>query len=88
MDKVFEYGKKILDENPDIVKNKGKNLNISQLERIELLVKTVKEELVKDYDKFIVKIIQIYFYFHSIKKRMLLFLQLHFCHKTLFRSAS
>lgn len=32
-----------------------------QSDRVELLVKIIKEELVKDYESFIVKIIQIYY---------------------------
>ena len=36
-------------------------LDIKQEDRIGLLVKSIKEELVKEYDKFIVKIIQLYF---------------------------
>ena len=51
----------IIRYNPDIVKNKGKQINIKQCARIDLLVKTIKEELVKEYDTFIVKIIQIYY---------------------------
>jgi hypothetical protein len=51
----------IIRYNPDIVKNKGKMLDIKQEDRIGLLVKSIKEELVKEYDKFIVKIIQLYF---------------------------
>jgi hypothetical protein len=51
----------IIRYNPDIVRNKGIMLDIKQEDRIGLLVKSIKEELVKEYDKFIVKIIQIYF---------------------------
>jgi len=51
----------IIRYNPDIIKNKGKNIDIKQGERIDLLVKNIKEEIVKDYEKFIVKIIQIYY---------------------------
>jgi hypothetical protein len=51
----------IIRYNPDIVKNKNKILDIKQDDRIELLVKIIKEELVKEYDSFIVKIIQIYY---------------------------
>ena len=35
--------------------------NISESDRIDLLVKTIKEELVKSYEKFIVKIIQLFY---------------------------
>ena len=51
----------IIRYNPDIIKNKGKIIEIKQEKRINLLVKNIKEELVKDYDNFIVKIIQIYY---------------------------
>ena len=51
----------IIRYNPDVVKNKGKQININQPDRIDLLVKTIKKELVKEYDKFIVKIIQLYY---------------------------
>ena len=51
----------IIRYNPDIVKNNNKTLKINQVDRINLLVKTIKEELVKKYDTFIVKIIQIYY---------------------------
>lgn len=47
--------------NPDTTKNKGKKLNLKLCDKIGLLVKTIKEELVKDYDKFQVKLIQLYF---------------------------
>jgi hypothetical protein len=51
----------IIRYNPDTVTNKGKAIEIKQLDRIDLLVKTIKEELVKDYDKFIVKTVQLYY---------------------------
>ena len=51
----------IIRYNPDVVKNKGKKIDIKQCDRIDLLVKTIKEELVKDYETFIVKTIQIYY---------------------------
>jgi hypothetical protein len=51
----------IIRYNPDTTKNKGKIIEINQEKRINLLVKSIKEELVKDYDKFIVKIIQLYY---------------------------
>jgi len=47
--------------NPDIIKNNGKHVTISQCERVDLLVKTVKEELVKQYDLFLVKIVQLFY---------------------------
>ena len=51
----------IIRYNPDTVKHKDKPLTISQSDRIDLLVKTIKKELVKEYDTFIVKIIQLYY---------------------------
>jgi hypothetical protein len=51
----------IIRYNPDIVKNKGKILTIKNADRIDLLVKTIKDELVKEYDTFIVKTIQLYY---------------------------
>ena len=51
----------IIRYNPDTIKNKGKIIEIKQEERINLLVKSIKEELVKDYEKFIVKLIQLYY---------------------------
>lgn len=51
----------IIRYNPDIIKNKGIIQNISESDRIDLLVKTIKEELVKPYEKFIVKIIQLFY---------------------------
>ena len=51
----------IIRYNPDVVKNKGKKIDIKQCDRIDLLVKTIKEELVKDYEIFIVKIIQLFY---------------------------
>ena len=47
--------------NPDTVRNNGKILNISQLDRITLLVDTIKQELSDEYDTFIIKLIQIYY---------------------------
>ena len=51
----------IIRYNPDTIKNKGKNISISNAERIDLLVKTIKYELIKDYDAFIVKTIQLFY---------------------------
>ena len=51
----------IIRYNPDVVKNKDKKIDIKQCDRIDLLVNTIKEELVKDYETFIVKTIQIYY---------------------------
>jgi len=47
--------------NPDITRHKGKNLNLVLSDKIDLLVNTIKNELVKDYNNFQVKLIQLYF---------------------------
>ena len=36
-------------------------MKLNLCDKIDLLVEVIKEELTKDYDKFIVKIIQLYF---------------------------
>jgi len=51
----------IIRYNPDIIKNNGKIVNITQSDKIDLLVKIIKEELTKNYDEFIVKIIQVFY---------------------------
>jgi hypothetical protein len=47
--------------NPDKTYNKKKEVKIEQLEKLSVLIKTIKEELSKDHDKFCVKIIQLYY---------------------------
>ena len=47
--------------NPDNVRNKNKLLEINPIDRINLLVKTIKKELVKEYDTFLVKVIQLFY---------------------------
>jgi hypothetical protein len=47
--------------NPDIIKNNGKQIYINNNERIDLLVKVIKEELTKDYNIFMVKVIQLFY---------------------------
>jgi len=66
----------IIRYNPDIIRNAGKQVNISQCYRIELLVKTIKDELVKTYDIFMVKIIQVFYddnyeLYQSIKEEII-----------------
>lgn len=51
----------IIRYNPDKIKNKKKEINIDRNVRLELLVKTIKDELVNDYDKFVVKTIQLFY---------------------------
>ena len=47
--------------NPDKIKNNKTTIDIPQKDRIDLLIKIVKEELTKDYENFVVKIIQLYY---------------------------
>ena len=47
--------------NPDTVRHKGKPLNITQSERITLLVDTINKELMANYDTFVIKLIQLYY---------------------------
>jgi hypothetical protein len=47
--------------NPDTTKHKDKKLNLELCDKIDLLVVTIKNELVKEYDTFIVKQIQLYY---------------------------
>ena len=51
----------IIRYNPDIIKNKNKVIKVSNSDKLDLLVKTIKDELVKEYDTFIVKNIQLYY---------------------------
>jgi hypothetical protein len=51
----------IIRYNPDTVKHNGNYLDIPQSQRIDLLVKTVKDELVTLYETFMVKIVQIFY---------------------------
>jgi predicted ester cyclase len=47
--------------NPDTVRNKGKQLNINQIDRVNLLVDTINQELSAVYEQFTIKLIQIYY---------------------------
>jgi hypothetical protein len=51
--------------NPDKIKNNDndndKEINIKNSDRLDLLVRIIKEELIKPYEEFVVKIIQIYY---------------------------
>ena len=49
----------IIRYNPDIIRNNGKQITIHQGVRVDLLVETIKAELVKSYDTFVVKTIQV-----------------------------
>lgn len=51
----------IIRYNPDVVRNKGKQLHVSQQERMGLLVETIKTELTREYESFVVKVVQIYY---------------------------
>ena len=47
--------------NPDKIKNNDKEIIIKNSDRLDLLVRIIKEELIKPYEEFVVKIIQIYY---------------------------
>jgi hypothetical protein len=47
--------------NPDTTKHKAKRLPLKLGDKIDLLVQTVKDELVADYNEFQVKLIQLYY---------------------------
>ena len=47
--------------NPDTTTHKGKRLKLTLADKIDLLVDKIKEELVKNYEIFQVKIIQLYY---------------------------
>ena len=51
----------IIRYNPDVVRSKGKQLHVSQQERMGLLVETIKTELTREYELFVVKVVQIYY---------------------------
>ena len=51
----------LLRYNPDKIENKGKELKIKNSERLDLLLYVIKEELIKSYEEFTVKMIQIYY---------------------------
>jgi hypothetical protein len=51
----------IIRYNPDNVRNNGKQLYIKNVDRLNTLINTIKQELVKEYNEFLVKIIQIYY---------------------------
>jgi len=52
---------KFIRYNQDKIKNNDKEINIKNSERLDLLVRIIKEELIKAYEEFVVKIIQIYY---------------------------
>jgi hypothetical protein len=54
----------IIRYNPDNVRNNGRHLAIKNTERIDLLVQTIRDELVKAYDTFFVKIVQLFYSDH------------------------
>ena len=51
----------IIRYNPDTIRHNGKQIILSHKERINLLIETIKKELIIHYDIFMVKIIQIYY---------------------------
>jgi hypothetical protein len=51
----------IIRYNPDIIRHNGKIKKYNQSDKIDLLVKTIKKELTKEYDNFCVKLIQLFY---------------------------
>ena len=51
----------IIRYNPDIVRNRGKQIMIHPGVRVDLLVETIKAELGKSYDTFMVKTVQLFY---------------------------
>jgi very-short-patch-repair endonuclease len=47
--------------NPDTTKHNNKRLPLNLGDKVDLLVKTVKEELCSEYDEFHVKLVQLYY---------------------------
>ena len=47
--------------NPDIVRNKGVKLNFKMKDKINYLIEIVKKELIREYDTFIIKVIQLFY---------------------------
>jgi len=47
--------------NPDKIHNRKKEVNIDKTDRLQTLVYTIKDELTKDYDGFIVKTVQLFY---------------------------
>ena len=51
----------IIRYNPDIIRHNGKIKKYNQSIKIDYLVKTIKKELIKDYNQFCVKLIQLFY---------------------------
>lgn len=47
--------------NPDKIYNRKKEIKFEMVDKLNLLIKTIKDELVRYYKKFCVKIIQLYY---------------------------
>jgi hypothetical protein len=47
--------------NPDTIRHNGRIKKYTQSDKIDLLVKTIKKELTKEYDEFCVKLIQLFY---------------------------
>ena len=57
------YGRSIvlIRFNPDKIKNNNKEIKIGLVDRLKLLITIIKDELIKDYDQFNIKLIQLYY---------------------------
>jgi hypothetical protein len=51
----------IIKYNPDNILHHKKQIKIEQSDRLTLLIDTIKDELEKNYDTFVVKLIELYY---------------------------
>ena len=47
--------------NPDKITNNGKVVEFSMQDRLDILIEIIKSELIKNYDQFCIKIIQLFY---------------------------
>lgn len=47
--------------NPDVIKNNGKVIDISILDRLNLLIDIINKELLRTFDNFEVRLLQLYY---------------------------
>jgi hypothetical protein len=54
--------------NPDSVRHNGKLITIQPADRIDLLVDIIQKELLSNYTKFTIKLVQLWFNFNYVEK--------------------
>lgn len=47
--------------NPDKIKNNRKSIEIPLIERLDKLINIINDEIIKEYDQFVVKLVQLYY---------------------------